>query len=77
MLSPLDFQFTIEPGITNSEIEHLWETTVQAQQAMDRFLAGEYSEHELTDLLSACEVDLDQTRETLESNANHLGLVAI
>jgi hypothetical protein len=75
--SPLEFQFTIEPGMSDTEIEQLWRDTQTAQWAMDRFLAGEFTEQEMTDLLSDCEIDLDATRETLESNATYLGLIAL
>jgi hypothetical protein len=72
--SPLEFQFTIEPGMSDSEIEKLWLDAQTAQHALDRFLAGEFTEHELTDLLAFCEIDIDETRDTLDQNAGILGL---
>lgn len=75
--SPLEFEFCIEPGMSDSEIEQMWLNTQQSQMALDKFLAGEFSEQEMTDLLSACDVDLDETRETLESNAQFLGLIQV
>lgn len=68
MLKPLEFGFTIEPGITESEIKALWENTQLAQKGIDRFLAGEISEHELTDYLDVSGVNIEQTRDTLEEN---------
>lgn len=63
--------------MTDLEIESLWRDAQLAQHAMDKFLAGEFSEFEMTDLLSSLDVDLDATRETLDSNADFLGLIAI
>ena len=70
----LDFGFQMEPGLSDSEIQMLWENAQTAQHALDRFLAGEFSEQEMTDLLSLCDVDIDETRETLDQNALFLGL---
>lgn len=75
--SLLEFEFSLEPGMSDSEIESLWTRTQQAQSALDSFLAGEFSEAELTDFLSLCEISLEQTRETLEENAAVLGLSPI
>jgi hypothetical protein len=75
--APLEFQFSLEPGMSESEIEKLWLDAQTAQNALDRFLAGEYTEHELTDLLAKCDVDIDETRETLDQNAQFLGLSPI
>lgn len=77
MRSPLTFSFDVEPGLTPSEIELLWNNTQTAQQAMDRFLAGEYTEQELTDLLDYCEVNIDQAREQLDQNAQAMGMILI
>lgn len=77
MREPLTFQFTLEPGMSDSEIERLWLNTQAAQEAVDRFLAGEFSEQEMTDLLSACDVDIEEARETMETNALILGLTPI
>jgi hypothetical protein len=77
MFSPLEFEFSLEPGMSDSEIEFLWQKTQQAQSALDAFLAGQFTEAEMTDLLSDSGLDLDQTRETLEDNANYLGLIAL
>lgn len=73
----LNFQFDLEPGMSESEIETLYKKAQEAQNALDRFLAGEFSEQEMTDLLSSHEVDLEETRETIEENAQILGLIAI
>lgn len=76
MNSPLVFSFDTEPGLTDSELESLWHNTRNAQNALDRFLAGEFTEQEMTDLLSLYEVDLDQTRELLDQNAQAMGMIA-
>ena len=73
----LEFAFTLEPGMSDSDIEKLWNDTIQAQNALDKFLAGEFSEQEMTDLLSLCEVDIEETREQCESNAQFLKLTPI
>lgn len=73
----LNFQFSLEPGMGDSEIETLYQNAKEAQMALDRFLAGEFSEQEMTDLLSMCEVDLDETREIMDSNAQALGLIQL
>lgn len=74
---PLVFSFNTEPGLTDSEILTLWQNTQNAQAALDRFLAGEFTEQEMTDLLALYEIDCDQTREQLEQNAQFLGLTEI
>lgn len=73
----INLSFSLEPGLSDSEIEKLWNDCQQSQEALNRFLAGEMSEQEMTDILSCCEVDINQTRETMEQNANFLGLTAI
>lgn len=76
MNSPLIFAFDIEPGLTSSDIEQLWNQTQEAQNALDKFLAGEFTEQEMTDLLTLCKIDLDQTRKLLDQNAQTLGMIA-
>lgn len=77
MTSPLIFSFDTEPGLTQNDIYRLWEETQTAQNAIDRFLAGEFSEQEMTDLLTQCEIDCDQARETLDHNAQAMGMIQI
>lgn len=73
----LTFSFSLEHGMSDSEIEKLWKDTQHAQYAVDKFLAGEVSEQEMTDILSFCSVNLDQTRETMDNNARLLGFTSI
>ena len=75
MIRPLNFTFTLEEGMTESEIQSLWRETQQSQWAMDKFLAGEVTEQEMTDILSSCNVDLLQTQNTLENNLIYLGVM--
>lgn len=76
MINPLiEFQFQLEPGASDSEIEALWNNCQQAQIAMDRFLEGRMNEYELHDYLLASEVDPNETLETMEANAMYLGLI--
>jgi hypothetical protein len=77
IFSPLEFEFSLEPGMSDSEIEQLWLDTQAAQSALDRFLAGELTEAEMTDVLSMADLDIDTTRKTLESNAEYLQLTPI
>jgi hypothetical protein len=73
--SPLNFSFTVEHGMSDSDIQKLWDDTIATQDAMDRFLAGEFSEAEMTDVLSFYDVDLDETEAILENNLIILGVV--
>lgn len=71
----IEFEFQLEPGASDSEIEALWKNCQMAQNAMDKFLAGNMNEYELHDYLLYSGVDPDATLETMESNAMYLGLV--
>lgn len=71
----IEFNFSLEPGVSGSEIETLWESTKQAQLAMDRFLAGDISELELHDHLEFYDINTGETLETMEDNAQFLGLI--
>jgi hypothetical protein len=73
----INLSFSLEPGLSDSEIEKLWQDCQQAQLALDKFLSGEMTEQEMTDVLSYCEIDPDETRETMEHNAGLLGLTTI
>lgn len=72
MIHPLEFGFQIEPGLTDSQIQALWENAQLAQKGLDKFLAGEISELELTDYLDVAGVNIEQTRDTLEENLQAL-----
>ena len=71
----IEFNFTLEKGVSESEIETLWEATKQAQIAMDRFLAGDIGELELTDYLEFYDINTGETLEILEENAQYMGLI--
>jgi hypothetical protein len=72
--SPIEFEFTLEPGMSDSEIKSLWEKTQLAQSAMDDFLFGRMSEFELTDYLGWANIDVVSTRDTLEDNLTFMGI---
>lgn len=74
-INPLiQFEFSLEPGVSDTELETLWRSTQKAQLAMDRFLAGELSEFEMTDYLDFYDINTGETLETMESNAQFMGL---
>jgi hypothetical protein len=75
MVDPIPLAFTLEPGMSDSEIETLWNQTLAAQEALDAFLAGEFTEAEMTDLLSANDVSPEETAQTLENNLIYLGVL--
>lgn len=75
MFTPLEFSFSLEPGLSESEIQKLWKDTQQAQQAMNNFLRGNLSEMDLTDVLDICGVDSEETALTLDYNLRQLGLI--
>lgn len=71
----IEFNFTIPQGASDSDLEALWQGTIQAQLAMDRFLAGQMSELELHDYLEFYDINTGETLETMESNAQFMGLI--
>lgn len=74
-INPLiQFEFSLEPGVSDSDIETLWRNTQEAQLAMDRFLSGELSELELHDYIDYYDIDTGEVLETMESNARFMGL---
>jgi hypothetical protein len=75
MTLPL-FEFHVTPSleVTDQEIESLWHRAIAAQKAMDSFLAGELSGHELTDHFDILEIDPRPIEQTLENNIAFLGL---
>ena len=73
--SLIEFNFTLDPGVSDSDIEKLWTETQMAQLAMDKFLSGEMGEYELHDYLTYCCIPIDDTLETMESNAQYMGLI--
>lgn len=71
----IEFNFSLETGVSESEIETLWEATKQAQLAMDKFLAGEMGELDLHDHLEFYDINTGETLETMEENAKYMGLI--
>lgn len=75
-INPLiQFEFSLEPGVSDSDIETLWRNTQEAQLAMDRFLAGELSELELHDYIDYYDIDTGETLDVMEENARFMGLI--
>jgi hypothetical protein len=73
-LDPAQLIFTLEPGMSDDEIDLVMRRCAKAQAAMDEFLTGDVDEDELCAILEDCTVNVDRFAETVNYNLDWLGI---
>lgn len=72
---PLEFQFTLDPEMSESDIEQLWINTQKCQNQFNDFLSGNCSVDDFCDVLRQFEIDPDEQDLIYENNLKILGII--
>ncbi len=65
--------FTIEPEMSDCELDAIVRDCDAANKTLDAFLAGNLSDSDFCDLLASYSVDVDEYANVVNDNLNYLG----